>query len=129
MAGFAIAVAGIVLALSGFGPDAASAAQPGSAKNERPDAFKLCMGCHSTEPGKHIFGPSLAGIAGRKAGSLPGFSYSSALKNSGLTWNEANLERWLTSPQKTVPGTRMPFTGISDPAKRQEVVRYLLTLQ
>ena len=87
------------------------------------------MGCHSTEPGKHIFGPSLAGIAGRKAGSLPGFSYSSALKNSGLTWNEANLERWLKKKKKTVPGTRMPFTGISDPAKRQEVVRYLLTLQ
>jgi cytochrome c len=51
------------------------------------------------------------------------------LKNSGLTWNSANLDRWLTSPQKTIPGTRMPFAGISNPVARKQVVDYLLTLR
>ncbi len=76
-----------------------------------------------------MFGPSLAGVAGRKAGSVAGYAYSAALKSSGLTWNAATLDRWLTSPQKAVPGTRMPFAGIADPAKRKQVVDYLLSLK
>lgn len=96
---------------------------------EAPAAFAQCRACHATEPGKHVFGPSLASVSGRKAGSLADFSYSDALKASGLTWDEATLDRWLTSPQKTVPGTRMPFAGIRDPEMRREVVAYLLTLR
>lgn len=74
-------------------------------------------------------GPSLASVAGRKAGSLPGYTYSDALKASGLTWNEATLDKWLASPRETVPGTKMPFMGISDPARRKQVIDYLLTLK
>ena len=59
---------------------------------------------------------------------MPGFAYSKALKGSDFAWNRANLDAWLISPEKFVPGTRMPFTGIADPAKRKEVVDYLLTL-
>lgn len=95
----------------------------------RPPAFAQCAACHSTEPGKTLFGPSLAGVAGRKAGSLPGYAFSDALKNSGLVWNAATLDRWLTSPQKTVPGTRMPFSGIKDPSVRKTVIEYLLKLE
>lgn len=95
----------------------------------RPAAFTICTACHSTERGKTISGPSLASVAGRKAGSLPGYTYSEALKASGLTWDEAALDRWLASPQKTVPGTKMPFAGIPDPAVRKDVVRYMMTLR
>jgi cytochrome c len=68
-------------------------------------------------------------VGGRRAGSLPGFDYSAALRNSRITWNAATLDRWLASPQKTVPGTRMPFGGIRDRAARKALVDYLLTIR
>jgi len=104
----------------------ASATAPAPAS---PAVFAPCSGCHSLQQGKTVFGPSLAGVSGRKAGSLPGYAYSKALKNSGITWNAATLDAWLTSPRKMVPGTRMPFMGIPDPAKRKAVVDFLLTLK
>ena len=94
-----------------------------------PAAFAICGACHSTQPGETRYGPSLAHIAGRKAGTLSGYNYSDALEKSGLTWNIATLDEWLTSPQKKVPGTRMPFAGISDQIKRKELVSYLMTLK
>jgi cytochrome c len=95
----------------------------------RPPAFAQCLACHTTEHGRNGFGPSLAGVSGRQAGSLPGYGYSAALQSSGLIWNGVTLDRWLTSPQRTVPGTRMPFSGIADPAQRKQVVDYVLTLK
>jgi cytochrome c len=95
----------------------------------QPAAFAQCAACHSTVPGKTAFGPNLFGVGGRRAASIPSYSYSSALKNSGLTWDAATLDRWLTSPQRTVPGTRMPFSGIADRAIRKSVIDYLLTLR
>ena len=92
-----------------------------------PMAFAVCAGCHSTQPGKTMFGPSLAGLAGRKAGTVPGYAYSPALKASGLTWNAATLDRWLKGPQRLVPGTRMPFASIQDAKARKAVIGYLLT--
>lgn len=95
----------------------------------RPPAFAQCASCHSAEPGKTVYGPSLHGVGGRRAGSLPGYDYSPALKNARITWNAATLDRWLTAPQKTVPGTRMPFGGIQDRAARKALVDYLLALK
>lgn len=115
--------AAIALAISAPAAGSAAAARP------RPVGFVQCAACHSVEPGRNGVGPSLAGVAGRKAASLPGFNYSNALKGSGLTWDEASLDRWLTSPQRTVPGTKMPFVGIPDPTKRKEVIDYLVTLK
>lgn len=105
-------------------------ARPGQASTApaRPAAFAQCAGCHSTEPGKNLFGPSLAGVSKRRAGSLPGYAYSPALKKSGIAWNAQSLDRWLTSPQKAVPGTKMPLAGVPDPAARKALVSYLLTL-
>lgn len=106
------------------------AAQPGQASSvsARPAAFAQCAGCHSTEPGKNLFGPSLAGVSKRRAGSLPGYAYSPALKKSGISWNAQTLDRWLTSPSKAVPGTKMPLAGVPDPSTRKALVNYLLTL-
>ena len=130
-------MAGGALAVSALGANAQSArtqaastqAASTSAARTRPAAFLQCAACHSVEPGRNGIGPGLAGVAGRKAASLSGFDYSPALKNSGLTWNAANLDKWLTSPQRMVPGTRMPFAGIPDPAKRRAVVDYLMSLK
>jgi cytochrome c2 len=100
---------------------AAAAATP-------PDAFKQCQVCHSTTPGKNGIGPSLAGIYGTKAGEVPGYDFSDAMKNSGLTWNAATLDKYLASPQAVVPGTKMSFGGIKDADKRKAVIDYLKSL-
>lgn len=61
--------------------------------------------CHSTEPGRHLTGPSLAHVYGKKAASAEGFSrYSDALQRSGVVWNDASLNKWLTNPQGFIPG-------------------------
>jgi len=85
-----------------------------------------CGVCHSIDkPARNKIGPSLLGVAGRKAGSAAGFNYSSAMKAYGQTWTAANLDTFLTAPTKAVPGTYMTFAGVKDPAKRASLVAYL----
>ncbi len=81
-----------------------------------------CGGCHSLEVNR--VGPAHRGVVGRRAGVAPNFVYSPALKASGLTFNEANLDRWLINPQATVPGTRM-FFRLSSSAERADIIAYL----
>lgn len=93
-----------------------------------PAAFMQCRSCHSVEPGKNLIGPSLAGIYGQKAAALPGFAYSKALRESGLSWDEATLDAWLAGPTKLVPGARMVIP-VPDAARRQDIIAYLKTLK
>ena len=72
--------------------------------------------------------PSLKGVVGRKAATVPGFNYSSALKGSGLVWTAPDLDKWLTNPSAMVPGTFMVIS-VPNPAQRQNVVAYLQTLK
>ena len=88
--------------------------------------FQRCAACHTDRPG--AMGPTLHGIVGRPAGSVPGFHYSSAMQHSGLTWTPKTLRRYLTSPQGTVPGNRMPMAPLS-PADADAVIPYLATLK
>jgi cytochrome c len=91
--------------------------------------FKTQCGiCHSIVAGKNMIGPSLFGVVGRKAGGIPGFHYSAANKDSGLTWDAATLNRYLTNPQAVVPGTIMPYAGLKDDTKRADLIAYLSTL-
>jgi cytochrome c len=99
------------------------------AADTSPAPFKICKSCHSVEKGKTVIGPSLFGITGTKAGEVAGYSFSPAMKASGLTWDDATLDAFLTSPMKSVPGTRMTYAGQSDPAKRAEIIAYLKTLK
>ena len=87
--------------------------------------FAKCMACHTTEAGKNKVGPSLHGIIGRKSGSLEGFTYSDAMKNAGITWDEAELDKYLTNPKKDVPGNKMAFPGLPKPDDRANVIAYL----
>ncbi len=118
------------LSLAGCGgpkdqsPAAATADTPA-----KPIAFAPCATCHSVNAGQNGIGPSLAGVFGRKAGSLPNFDYSAAMKASGKVWDETTLDNFLTSPMAAVPGTRMTYMGQSDPAKRKAVIDYLKTLK
>lgn len=91
--------------------------------------FRQCLACHSTEPGQHLTGPSLARVWNREAASVEGFTrYSDALRNAHLVWNDENLERWLADPERFVPGTTMTFPGLKQPRDRQDVVAYLKAL-
>lgn len=84
-----------------------------------------CQACHSlgAEGGK--VGPTLAGVLGRRAGSVPGYPYSPALKASGLRWDHATLDRFLARPAEVVPGNKMVFAGIADPKRRAALIAYL----
>lgn len=90
-----------------------------------PAAFAACRACHTTtKGGKNGLGPNLYGIIGKPAASVPGVSYSAALKGSKLKWDEKTLDAFLTNPSKKVPGTRMPI-GTPDPAKRAAIIAFL----
>ena len=93
-----------------------------------PQAFNQCTACHSTAPGKTIIGPSLAGVYGRKAGQVPGFQFSDAMKSSGMVLNEKNLDAFLANPAAKVPGTTMVFAGVKDEDQREAIIDYLKTL-
>ena len=88
-------------------------------------AFVTCTTCHAIEAGVNKIGPSLHGVVGRAAGSIPGYTYSAANKGSGITWTPEKLFPYLENPQRVVPGTKMSFPGWSDPQKRADVSAYL----
>jgi cytochrome c len=92
-------------------------------------AFVTCKTCHAIEEGVNRIGPSLHAVVGRAAGTIPGYTYSAANKNSGITWSEDKLFQYLENPQRVVPGTKMSFAGWpTDPQKRADVIAYLKTL-
>ena len=88
-----------------------------------------CAICHSVEPNQNKIGPSLFGVVGRKTGSVPGYSYSVANKNSNITWTPEVLDKYLDSPQSVVPGTKMPYGGLKNATKRANLIAYLATLK
>jgi len=87
--------------------------------------FKKCQACHSMEPGKNLLGPSLAGIVGTKAAEVPNYTFSNAMKQSGITWTPEKLDAYLLDPQKVVPGNKMPFPGLKTDADRTDVIAFL----
>jgi cytochrome c len=94
-----------------------------------PAAFAQCVSCHSVKPGVNGVGPSLHGVVGRTAGTVPGYAYSDALKAWGKQFDEPMLHQYLTAPMKVVPGTKMVFPGMPDAERRQAVIDYLETLK
>ena len=118
-----------VVVIATFAAGAAQGAAAADAKKGQQD-FAVCQTCHNiAKGGGNGIGPNLFGVVGRKAASLPGFYYSAALKSSKITWTNDKLKAWVMAPAKLVPGTRMTFAGVSDPAKADDIVAYLDTLK
>src|SRR5580765_6243431 len=113
-----------VIAALLFGAQAHAAGDAAAGKT----AFaNQCASCHTVEVGKNGFGPSLAGVVGRHSGSVAGYNYSAAMANANLTWDAANIEKFIANSTAFVPGTSMPVQ-IADAATRENIVAYLATL-
>ena len=89
--------------------------------------FAHCAACHSNKLGENKFGPSLAGVFGRKSGTEPGYNYSPAMKGLNVTWDEKTLDEYLQGPGKFVRGTKMVYL-VPNEKDRQDVIAYLKTL-
>jgi cytochrome c len=89
--------------------------------------FGLCGACHTIAPGgPNLTGPHLHGVVGRKAGSLPDYNYSDAVKAAGFTWDPARLDKWLTDPRADLPGNKMSFFGLKNPKDRKDLIAFLM---
>lgn len=95
-----------------------------------PSTWARCAVCHSNAKGApDRIGPNLFGVYGHKMGVKGTYKFSDAVKKSGLKLDDATLDKWLENPAKLIPGNRMSFPGIKDPAKRAELIAYLKTLK
>jgi cytochrome c len=112
------------LSMLGKSPGGSEAALAGDGDAERGKAVfeKRCTGCHAIDVDRE--GPRLAGVYGRKAGGVAGFTYSTGLKNSGVTWNDATLEKWLSDPDLMVPDNNMSFS-VPKAEERRDLIAFL----
>ncbi len=104
-----------------FGAAAPAAAAGDAQRGEQ--IYGRCLACHALAYDR--VGPRHCGLFGRRAGSVPGFDYSPAMKNSNITWNAETLERFLAKPLAVVPGTTMTYDGVADPQDRRDLIAYL----
>ncbi len=113
---------GLLLAASGpitvAGP-AATAADPARGQA----IYARCAACHSLN--RNRTGPRHCGLIGRRAGSVPGFEYSAAMRAAGIVWTQSTLDRFLAAPMRVVPGTTMGYAGIGDEQDRRDLISYL----
>jgi cytochrome c len=87
--------------------------------------FVDCASCHTVGTANDTVGPGLKGLFGRKAGSVEDYRYSPAMKRSNITWNAETLDAYLADPQKSVPGNRMPYSGLPNASDRADLIAYL----
>lgn len=100
--------------------------EDGSTELNSKQLYRKCVTCHSMAPGRHLIGPSLAGIWGRKAGMVEGFDrYSNAMTSSEVVWTTESMDAWLQNPQAFIPGNQMMFEGIQNRQIREELVAKL----
>ena len=89
-------------------------------------SFRKCLPCHSIGPNaQNKVGPEQNGLDGRKSGTVPGYSYSDANKNSGIVWTEQTFKDYIADPRAKIPGTKMIFAGIKDDQKIKDLIAYL----
>lgn len=110
---FALAAALALAAGTAAGADAARGEQ----------LYARCAACHALAYDR--VGPRHCGLLGRRAGSVPGFDYSAAMKKSGIVWTANALDRFLAAPLEVVPGTTMTYAGVADPKERADLIAYL----
>lgn len=116
-----IKVVGLTAALVAFGSPAM--ADGDAAAGEK--VFNKCKACHTLEEGKNKVGPSLHGVIGRAAGAVDGFKYSSAMAESGLTWDDETLAKFLAKPKDLIDKTKMSFAGLKKEEDIENVIAYI----
>ncbi|MFI4933940.1 MAG: c-type cytochrome [Caulobacterales bacterium] len=123
----ALATAAALLAISAI---AASPAMAGDPVHGKAVFSQQCAVCHSSaRGGPTILGPTLFGVVGRPAGSVKGYTYSAAMKAVGGAWSAERLHDYLPAPSKMVPGNKMPYGGLKNPAQLDDLIAYLSTLK
>ena len=122
MIGMTVMAGTLVLSGAGWAQDNADVAE-GARLYKR-----ACLACHANEAGQNKVGPSLFGVAGRKAGSVPGFNYSQAMKAADVTWEDAAIDKYIADPKKFLPGNKMVYAGLKKGEERKAIVAYLKTL-
>ena len=111
-------LAAVMMAMPGIA--AAQSADDGKA------VFNKCRACHQVGPGaKNMVGPPLNGLFGRKAGTMEGFNYSEANKNSGITWDQATFREYIKNPKAKIPNTKMVFPGLNDEKDINDLLAFL----
>jgi len=106
-----------------LGGSAIAASTPVGDAQRGAEIYTRCEACHSLQYDRT--GPRHCGLVGRRAGSVPGFAYSAAMKRSKLTWDERTLDRFLANPPGVVPGTAMTYAGVADAQERADLIAYL----
>ena len=124
---FAYTLAAAGLALAALLVSGALAAEGDATAGQHVFASR-CAACHATQAGQNKLGPSLSAIVGSKAGAVPGFNFSPAMKNANVTWDDASLDKFLANPSGFVHGTRM-FANLPASKDRDDVIAYLNTLK
>jgi cytochrome c len=110
----------LALALVAGGPAAAQDAEAGAR------TFTQCRACHQIGAGaQNLVGPQLNGVIGRRAGQAPGYAYTAANKNSGLTWDEATFREYIRDPKAKIPGTKMIYAGLNDEKRINDLLAFL----
>jgi cytochrome c len=103
-----------------------SASQPNEVPSEQQVFNNACRSCHTIREGDNRLGPNLYKVVGRKAGSLPDYNYSTAMKGAGFDWDEEKLEHFIANPDEVVPGNNMkPYGGLASADERKKVVAFL----
>ena len=90
--------------------------------------FAQCAACHALDATNGA-GPSLKGVMGRKAGTVPGYRYSRAMRSANIVWDEDTMDAYIADPQKLIPGNLMPFSGLTNPKEREDLIAYLLSVK
>ena len=109
-----------LLAIAGAGEASAQDAAAGE------KVFGVCKACHQIgETAKNNVGPQLNGIIGRKSGTVPGYNYTAANKDSGITWDEATFREYIKDPKAKIPGTKMIYAGLKDEQRTNDLIAYL----
>ena len=119
-----------IVGLIGIGVAWPAMAGGDAAKGEK--VFQKCGACHTSVPGIHGLGPSLAGVVGNRPGQSSGYRYSkgmTAFAETGAVWDEATLDTFLAKPRRVVKGTRMAFPGLKNDEDRADLIAYLEQLQ
>lgn len=115
-----------VLIVAGLWVLTSTTASPAQDAAAGEKVFAVCKACHQIgETAKNAVGPVLNGVIGRKAGTYPGYAYSDANKNSGLTWDEPTFREYIKDPRAKVPGTKMIYAGLKDEQKATDLLAFL----